>query len=537
MFDIILVDDESYVTESLAQTIPWDIFDIRNVYQAASAMEALQLLEDHAVDIVVTDIKMPGMNGLELIETIRKRWPQIRCLLLSGHSDFSYAQKAIQLHAVDYILKPVNDEEFMQSIADTIDILKEEWVEAEKHWQLQYSMKSDYSVLRANLMHDLLLGRQLSGRMLQEKLQQYEIALNVGDQMIMLLAQLGKPFVGLDLRSIRLMEYAVGNIAEEVFSGEYRVWHSKSPHDCLIILASPINETNHQMDRDRLEHHVRSLQQHVSHYLKGDITVAYAGVFRFPDEITAVYRKGLSAVFAQEQQNGGTIVFAMDERSTLPAEIKSIDSLYKPPTLIHLLESKQWGAVRQKIEDVFNDVMEAQSSREHLYEVFLSVSNAMMYIAHKNGLFIHQVDQSGFDLLTDQRMVHSAVNLKDWTICMLAKLEDELFSSERYTKSHIIKQVQEIVSSQLGQDISVKMIADCVYMHPVYLSKLFKTEMGESLGDYITRMRMERAHYLLKNTNKKIYEISAEVGYQNPQYFSKMIKKYNNMTPQEFRDS
>ncbi|MBO9598985.1 MAG: helix-turn-helix transcriptional regulator, partial [Cohnella sp.] len=119
---------------------------------------------------------------------------------------------------------------------------------------------------------------------------------------------------------------------------------------------------------------------------------------------------------------------------------------------------------------------------------------------------------------------------------MLSKLERELSESDQYTKSHIVKQVQELVMNDIRHEASVKTIADKVFLHPVYLSKIYKLETGESLGDYIIRVRMEKALYLLKSTNKKIYEITSELGYQNPQYFSKMFRKYYGMTPNEYRD-
>jgi len=119
---------------------------------------------------------------------------------------------------------------------------------------------------------------------------------------------------------------------------------------------------------------------------------------------------------------------------------------------------------------------------------------------------------------------------------MLDLLSIQYDESDSYHKKHIIKQVQELVSKELGVDTSVKTIADRVYLHPVYLSKLYKQETGESLGDYIIRIRMEKAVYMLKHTNKKIYEITTELGYQNPQYFSKVFRRYYGCTPNEYRD-
>lgn len=122
MIEILLVDDEPYVTESLARTIPWDEIGVKQVHQAASGAEALEILEQQDIDIMVTDISMPGMSGLQLIETVSERWPDIRSILLTGFSDFQYAKKAIQLQAFDYILKPVSDEEFINSISERLSL-------------------------------------------------------------------------------------------------------------------------------------------------------------------------------------------------------------------------------------------------------------------------------------------------------------------------------------------------------------------------------------------------------------------------------
>lgn len=547
MIELLLVDDETYVTQSLVQTIPWKELQVESVYQADSASKALEILEKQSIDIVITDIRMPVMDGLRLIEEVSKGWPHIRCILLTGHSDFEYAKRAIQLQAFDYILKPVVDAEFIASLTNAIESLRDEWSAAEKYHQLLHSRKSDFAVLRSSLLHDLLLGRKLLNKTVTEKLEQYEIPLRAEESAVMVLVQMGTHFRAMDHHSVALMEFAVGNIAEEVFGGEFDVWSGKAPHDCLMLIAQ-MKEGYHQSIRNRKDYesarrallgeHANVLQKHVSNYLKGDISLIVTDWFGFPEGLPTAYRAGLGAMLLRTDDER-TLTFLEDRGANAAAVgtlLKSVEALYKPPTLIHLLESKQWEAARGKITDVFSDLEKAKATREHLYEVFLSVTNAFMYLAHKQGLFIAEIDQAGMDFLLDQRLAHSIGTLRTWSLGMLGKLHKELSADEKYTKSYIVKQVQEIVSGELGEDVSVKTIADRVYLHPVYLSKIYKAETGESLGDYIIRMRMDRAHYLLKHTNKKIYEITSELGYQNPQYFSKMFKKFFGMTPNEFRD-
>ncbi|WP_226001965.1 response regulator transcription factor [Paenibacillus sp. BJ-4] len=540
MVQILLVDDESYVTESLAATIPWEELGIEKVHQAASALTAVDVLEAHDIDILVTDIRMPGMTGLELIVEVKERWPHIRCLLLTGYADFEYAKKAIQLKAFEYILKPVDDEEFMKCVSAAIDSLKEEWEAFDKVHQLQYGRRTDFGVLRTHLMHDLVLGRHLSVQLIEDKLSQYEIMLRTGQRAGMLLIQLGKHFSDMDYHSVSLIEYAIGNIAEEVFAPDFYVWHCKAPHDCLIVLI----EENWNLSSDRSEDEqnhilratIENFRKNVSNYLKGEIYVTVTGWFMFPEELPKVYQSAIRLLYWNQQDETDTLLFIEEQPEQSHNSAKLLEGLYVHPTLTHLLESRQWEEAEAKINRVFGKIEEAGYTREHLYELFITVTSAFMYTAHKQGRFITQIDQTGFDPLHAQKMVQSFSNLKEWIFSMMNKLKSEWSASEQSAKSYVVKQVQELISQDKGQELSVKTIADQVYLHPVYLSKIYKAETGEGLGDYIIRMRMERALYLLKYSNKKIYEITTELGYQNPQYFSKMFKKHYGMTPHEFRD-
>lgn len=281
---------------------------------------------------------------------------------------------------------------------------------------------------------------------------------------------------------------------------------------------------------------IETFRKNVSNYLKGEIYVALTGWFKFPEELPKLYQTAIRSLYWNHQEETDTLLFIEEQTEQPHSSVKSLEGLYMHPTLTHLLESRQWEEAEAKVSRVFGKMEEVGYTREHLYELFISVTSAFMYTAHKQGRFITQMDQVGFDPLHAQKMVHSFPHLKEWILSMMNKLKSEWSASEQSAKSYVVKQVQELISQDKGQELSVKTIADQVYLHPVYLSKIYKAETGEGLGDYIIRMRMERALYLLKYSNKKIYEITTELGYQNPQYFSKMFKKHYGMTPHEFRD-
>ena len=538
MIELLLVDDEPYIIDSLNATIPWESLGISEVCAASSGIEALRLLEERPIDILVTDIRMPEMDGLELIEQVNARWPNVRCLLLTGYSDFEYAKRAIRLQAFDYILKPVNDEEFMRSIAGAVDSLRDEWAEAEQLHRMRYRLNSDRSIISGDLIRGLALGRPWPRRRLEDRLREYGIPLEPGGMALLMLVTLGRPFADYDAESLSLIEYAVGNIAEEVFAPGFRVWHGKAPHDGVMLLAAPRDGTAAGEAglpvKAQLEPLAREFHRQVRHYLKGDISIVVSPWFVFPDELAGAYRAALTELFRHREDGGGQILF-QEEAPHDPAAVTTLESLYRPPTLIQLLESRNWRAAADKIGEVFDSLERMSATREHLYEAFLSIASAYLYLAHKRGVLFHRIDRSGLDPLLDPPLLLAADKVRAWALDTLDSLRRQLTENERDIKSRIVRQVQEMVMAETG-DISVRSIAERVYLHPVYLSKLFKSETGESLGDYIIRVKMERARWLLAHTNRKIYEITAELGYQNPQYFSKMFKKHFGMTPLEYRE-
>lgn len=534
MVDILLVDDETYVTESLAATIPWKELGVEGVYQAASAAEALDLMEEQRIDILVTDIRMPEKSGLELIEQAKDKWPGLKTVLLTGYSDFEYAQRALKLQACDYLLKPVDDDAFVSCISSQVEVLRQEWRQAEEEQRQQYIRRTEHTVLSRQLMHELLLGRKRTASALQSLLRQYGIGLEVNQACVLLTVQLAGRFREMDRQSSELIEYAVGNIAEEIFAKPYQVWHSSSPQDHVIMLiALPDDASTDYTDKQTMKTLYHLLQQKVSSYLNGEISIVASDWIRFPEELPKHYREALTALY-RLQLDEASIVMLDEQWIKQQTSNTALEELHKPPTFIHLLESGRWEAAKEKLHAFF--ISNSYHTRERLYEAFIAISNGLIYVASKMGIDLHSIDPQGANLLLDRSIMLTASNLRAWSNEMLDLLSMQYDESDIYHKKHIIKQVQELVSKELGGDTSVKTIADRVFLHPVYLSKLYKNETGESLGDYIIRIRMEKAVYMLKHTNKKIYEITMELGYQNPQYFSKIFKKYYGCTPNEYRD-
>jgi two-component system response regulator YesN len=534
MYQLLIVDDEVHVVERLAGTIPWQTLGIDNVYKAFSAQEALSLLSQYSIDIVLTDIQMPVMSGLELIAEINRTWKKTKCILLSGHSDFKYAKEAILHQTEDYLLKPVTEKDLLQSVRKVIDKLKSEWEEVISSQRIAFALQENMPMLRGNLLCDLLQGHKISPLALQDKMKMLGLPELHDKQFTLMFVRLEEHFLEYDYQGLSLMEYAIGNMAEELFGDRFILWHTKEAHEYLVFVATSKNEFYDNEEMKLFERMASQLQSAVKNFLKGKVSVLVSGWGRFPEELSPLYKSSISAFRKSIGSEQELFMRVADE--LVKVEIQSLQSLYEPPTLIHLLDAGRWDSVAEKLEHIFDELTRKWSeSQEHLLEVYFSISSACAYIAHKNGRQLSQLIGSDYDKLTEGIPFRSAFHLREWSLRTLHCLQADMDHETHNARLSTINEIRKFIDNHLAEDISLQAIADHVFMHPVYVSKIYKLESGDNLSDYVNRIRMDKAAFLLINNQEKIYEIAAQLGYQRPHSFNHAFKKHYGLTPQEFR--
>ncbi|WP_409342682.1 response regulator [Paenibacillus sp. MBLB4367] len=541
MAQLLIVDDEAHVVERLAELVPWGTIGITSVHKAFSAYEAIDLLSLQAIDIVITDIRMPGMSGLELSEHIRHTWPKTKCILLSGHAEFEYAKEAIQHGTASYLLKPVPDDELLATVSRVLQTLREEWNAVISQERIARTLRENLPQLRSNLLSELLLGKRYPEADLQDKMTMLAVPDIFGNPFYLLLVRLEKPFYGYEQRSLALVEYAVGNIAEELFAPGFTLWYGKDPHDYLVFVASAAGlsqpeEPSADDSLHTLERTAAQLQDAIHTYLKGEATVLISRKGTFPRDLSALYDGTLSAL---RKRVGAEQDLILTVSGPLPeeTEMRSLTSLYELPTLAQLLESGQWTVAAGRLEGIFGELRTKRSEVEELLlEAYFAIASAAAYYAHKNGRTLSQMIGPGYEKLLQGMPFRSVQQLKDWTDAIMSSLRGEAESETKDSRTKLIEGVRQFVERHLADDVSLTAIAEHVYMHPVYISKIYKLETGENVSDYVYRLRMEKAAQLLLHTPDKIYEIAASIGYQRAHSFINVFKKHTGLTPQEYRD-
>ncbi|WP_424769299.1 response regulator transcription factor [Paenibacillus sp. sgz302251] len=532
---MIIVDDEAHWVENLSMSKPWHTLGIQYVHKAYSAHEALQIIDTHPIDIVISDILMPEMTGIELIERIRIRDKRVKCIILSGHSDFEFAKTALKHQVVDYLLKPPTDNELLGAVKAAIDELNLEWESISSLERIQYTLRENLPLLRGQLLLDALRGQLLSADEWRRKLENYGLAFHYGDDCALLLVRLEEEFGQYKNNGEQLMEYAIINMAEEIIGEFTEVWGVKEEHGYLVFLLQ-INRNGLEMGKEYiLEKLAMQLQYKVKQFLKGSLSIVITEWFRFPEHLPERYRQA-AAYFRQIVGDEREFVMRVGESEPVTTQ-GPLDALYMPPSLIHLLEAGRWDAAEDKLMKVCAELDERWSdSWEHCMEAGFLITSSFSHLAHRNGHTLANLLGTDIEQLLSGEAFRSIGKLRKWSLSVLIKLKQGTSNEIKDIRSIYVNKIQKFAEQNLHRDVSLRAMADHVNLHPTHLSKIYKIETGEGISDYVSRLRMERACHTLKTTDKKIYEIGMEIGYMDPAYFIKVFKRQFGVTPQEYRD-
>ncbi|WP_261301961.1 response regulator transcription factor [Paenibacillus andongensis] len=531
---MIIVDDEAHWVDNLSMHKPWHTLGIEQVHKAYSAHEALQILETHPIDIVISDVLMPEMTGIELIEQIRMFDKKIKCIILSGHSDFEFTKEAVRHQAVDYLLKPPTDNELFDAVKAAIDQLNTEWESISSYERTQYTLRENLPLLRGQLLLDAFRGHRMSSDEWSRKLENYGLPFRYGD-CALLLVRMEEEFGQYKNNGQQLMEYAIINMAEEIIGEFTEVWGVKEEHGYLAFLLQ-LKEDHSDVGKETiLEKLAMQLQYKVKQFLKGSLSIVITEWFQFPNQLSDHYRQA-SGYFRQIVGDEREFVMSVGDYEQNVSK-GTLDAIHMPPTLINLLEVGRWDAAEDKLGTVFAELDERWSeSWEHCMEAGFSIASSFTHIAHRNGYSLANLIGPEIESLQSGEAFSSISKLRKWSLGVLGKLKENASNEIKDIRSTYVKKVQDFAEKNLHLDVSLRALADHVNLHPTHLSKIYKIETGEGISDYMSSLRMERACHLLKTTDKKVYQISMEVGYLDPAYFIKVFKRQFGVTPQEFRD-
>ncbi len=523
---ILIVDDEPIIVRGLLSVLEDSGLDA-DLYKAYSGEEALRILDEIRMDIVVSDVKMPGMDGLQLMEHINREWPECRIIFLSGHSEFDSIYRAVQGAAVTFLLKTEGFEKIVTTLRETIEKLDQ----AQKNLETRHQLLAQQAVTRQLFQRDMLsaliqgASRKAYADGLEIDLQKPVLPLYAyiesGTSLLSLEEFHGKLLAADRALRSRLAPYAI----------RIAFWNHE---DDLLWLLQP----DDALPMTRCMPYVRENLD----LIQADIQESAALTLAFALHPSAVAAEQLSDVYLALRRRVCRGVGLPGMIALQPSHSRDAAPPL-PDSVLSRLQESLTHLNRREFMNVFEDVMRLlrQSARmddPFALEIFLTVSRLLLAHINRRKLYDSVQFPGGLMGLTSIAGFTSWNQVAD-AFNDLAQAIFRCNDADQGNRSQaIVTRIKDYIAAHLNQPdgLSLTSIAANAYFNPAYLSRLFHQVTGETLSEYISAERIRKANEMLQNSGSRISDISEAVGFSSPANFTRFYRKMTGSTPQEYRD-
>ena len=536
MLKIFLVEDEIVVRESIKKKVNWEAHGFEFVGEASDGEMAYSLIQNVSPDVVITDIKMPFMDGLELSRLLKKEMPWIKIILLTGHSEFEYAQEAIRIGATDYILKPISSAGLEKVLDELREKLEEEREQQVFLQQYEREMEERREMEQQLFYESLLTGRDALADLL-ERANQMGMSIAAEAYAILLFCFTEKEKEEW-LYSEKRTEIET-KIEQDICKSEYGMLYKRSL-DGYVFIAKAGSEVGIAEQMERIVH---DLQAHFDSMSEIEYFIAIGPKVQRISDLPKCFQKTIQA-FSNR--------FVMEKNQVIrydPFYTHVIPQRCEPDLLTFEVEKLNNKIVEQFLrkgdgkhtpymieqlfdmvgEELIDSLMLRQYFVMNIYVMATSFLKELNISTEEVTSHYGSIDNIPQRLATTHTAKTFLIDLVTRTI----RIRDE-HSHKRYNQ--MLTRAKEYIRENYADDhISLNRVAREVNISATHFSSIFSQETGSTFIEYLTEVRLEKAKELLRCTDKKTSEIAYAVGYKDPRYFSHLFKKITGDTPRQFR--
>lgn len=520
MYKVLVADDEPHILNGMTQIINWEEYGME-IITACNGIMVLEILESNRIDIIITDIKMPKLDGLQLIEQIKKSHPDMRFIVLSGYDDFEYLKKSIKLGIENYLLKPVNREELISTLKNITSKFESSLFECEH-------TNNDISVIRNNI-----LCRWIENSISPDELKRRALLIQIDIESISYCVCIVKLLQKTDL--IRNQKnktqppiYLVSDILTRLLQ-KHGTAFCTHENQIVVILASK----TYQLEKHFIKELMIQCLNEVQNKLNTNLFVAVGSV---ENDYLSVCKSYINACKTSEYHlvlpSEQILEYENIEHRENTILVRQIIDLQE--LMAHFLNNNLIN-IEDYIDKVFLNIKQTKGitpsfAHDAAVELIFGILSCVKQLIYtKNDDFLLQ----GYSYIEIFKL-QSIDQISEW-IKSLARNYSELITSSKNNMNPLVKRVLEYMKDNYYKPISLKTIALQYRTNASYLGQVFKTETGEFFTDYLNIIRIENAKKLLSKDALKSSDISTMTGFSDPRYFYRVFKKLTGLSPSEYK--
>lgn len=536
LYKVVFAEDEVPLRKAICQIMDWESMGYELVCEAENGQEALEFIETNKADVLLTDICMPLMDGLELTRRVREKMHGMKIVILTGYDEFAYAQEAVNLNVAKYILKPTTPTEFREVMVGLKEELDAELSQQRSVLRYRQQYEESQKIIREKTLMSLVSHGGQNLVYTKENCRRLEIDLEAKRFIAAVCHIDNKEKVAKEFwdGDYQLIDFAIVNVCREVLGAHNQdLVFLGQGQDVVAILKEKSDD--HRRFSDYAVDVMTELKYNINRVFSLDMTVGIGDAYGQFEEIPYSYRDAVTALEYLPLMGKQKIIVRSDIERKASYEHQKLDEMLD--VLEHIIKAGEADRVKPQIEHIFHMIKMEHMSISEFKTLLLKLTVNLLNVFNDVIQMNDRDEYIPFEVFNQVYKMKNLDQIKDYYIGLSHDLIQRIKRARIEDQSGIVDRAIGYINQNFGdKNLDVQSVCEYLHVSTSYFSRLFKTETDETFVEHVTRKRMEKAKEFLKTTNMKVAEISMAVGYEDPHYFSYNFRKQMGLTPTEYRN-
>ncbi|WP_432666804.1 response regulator [Wukongibacter baidiensis] len=527
MYRLMIVDDEPIIRRGLLNFIQWESIDCTVAVLATDGVDAIEKLKTSDIDIVISDIKMPEVNGIELTKHIYENYPSTKVIILTAYSDFSFSQSAIRYGAIDFVLKPTSKAKLLEAIEKAKKLIAEEKERKMEIKNLESRLSKNTLSLQEHFLFKVINNIKLGNSQMIEEMgslginlsNYFSIIAKIDDKQLR-----GNRLVDNESSILSIKDYVSKSIRD---NKSYSVMVDNQTL-CLFI---SFDSNDHGSNLEKIIDLSRDIISLSNSFLGVNVSIGISNIHDSLDDISKAYNEAFKALSNSFFVKNSFFVYAGDTHSDDNTNDLMRD--YFKDILESIQSGDSIGAINV-LKKTFNMYRRSNQPIENIKSNNILLYSLIGNLSNDRNLRHLNVFDDNKNVISEILRSKSCENI----LKLLSTVIEGVCSGvncERASSNSVVEKVRKYIDENYMNNISLSTIAEAIHVNSSYLSRLYKKETNKNITAVINEVRLEKAKDLLLSTDMKIYEIAESVGIENATYFSILFKKYTGYNPKDYK--
>ncbi len=534
MYKVLIIDDESIIRKGIKNIINWKQLDCEVCADACDGIEGLELIKQHRPDIILTDIRMPGLDGISMIKQLKIVVPNAKVIILTGFRDFDYVHEAIKCGAFDFLLKPTKIEEITNVLTKAVKEFNEQKLKHLEVDKFKRLYEQSIPVLREKFLYDIIYGINTNEDEIEEKMNLFSLKIKNFVLVIM-----ENDFEETSSQYDKhLCQFGIVNSFEEIFAEKYEVISIMLNTSRVGFIIQKADKT--PIDIPEVSEKCGELQEVINNGFGFTVTIAVSSNGTSAMELTEKLKECLGSLEYKSYMGNNSIIQYSDLNSFFRYDDYSTLENYQKQ-LLESIKSGNNELVKVSTSNISKYVNTNNINLSYLknfyYSTLSSINNIRISVLAVDADKKHEEGRDIASLLKLIEKCDSVDELNSLLEEVSMRIATRVNSFNNKSLKLILRKAIDYIHEHYNDQVTLNEVAEHIYVSTFYISRMFKKELGISFVDYLNDVRIEKAKELLKDVKYKTYEVAELVGIPDPHYFSKIFKKYAGMTPSEYKET